>query len=74
MQIDEVVKTTETQDKNEPFSEWMGLEDAARYLGLHPKTVERKARLGSPKSGRSGHRYRFLKQWLDDYIINGGQS
>lgn len=41
---------------------------AAEYLGVHPKTMERMLRYGEVRSAKIGRRYRIRREWLEAYV------
>jgi excisionase family DNA binding protein len=49
-------------------AELMSTKDAANYLGLHHKTVEKMCREGGIEYIQIGERYRFKKADLDKFI------
>lgn len=44
------------------------VECAAKYLGLHPKTVCAYIREGKIRAARCGRCYRIRRQWLLDFL------
>lgn len=53
------------------------LPEAAVYLGYSPRTVRRFIGKGLIKYSRPGFRYRFKKDWLDEFMAcpsSGGAS
>lgn len=46
---------------------YMTTRQAAEYLQVHPRTIQRLAREGEVRSARVGRCFRFLVEWLDEY-------
>ena len=53
---------------------WLKTQDAAKYAGVHPKTLTELARLGKINHGSDGRTYRFLAEHIDSYLIANGRN
>ena len=51
---------------NEHEGAYLTTPEAAEYLRMHPKTLERLARAGEVRYARIGRRYLFKRTWLDE--------
>ena len=51
---------------NEHEGAYLTTSEAAEYLRMHPKTLERLARAGEVRHARIGRRYLFKRTWLDE--------
>jgi excisionase family DNA binding protein len=49
-------------------AEWLDVHGAADLTGLHPKTIQRKARLGELPCHRAGRLLRFRRGDLEAYL------
>ena len=58
--------------QKEPFPEVLTIEQAARYLQLHPQVVYRHVRAGTLPASRIGRTIRFKKSVLDDFLEKSG--
>ena len=56
------------------FEPPLDLEEAARVLGMHPKTLEGKAREHKIPAFKVGKRWRFRLSLLDKWLENGLKS
>jgi excisionase family DNA binding protein len=56
------------------FEPPLDLEEAARVLGMHPKTLEGKAREHKIPAFKVGKRWRFRLSSLDKWLENGLKS
>lgn len=45
---------------------------AAEFLGLHRKTVQRYCRDGILRSARCGRTYRVRREWILEFLDRGG--
>lgn len=59
-------------DAGEPFPEVMTIEQAARYLQLHPQVVYRHVRAGTLPASRIGRTIRFKRSVLDAFLEQTG--
>ena len=56
----------------EPFPEVMTIDQAARYLQLHPQVMYRHVRAGTLPASRIGRTIRFKKSVLDAFLERTG--
>lgn len=56
------------------MSELMTLEQTAEYLHLHPVTLRNKARKGELPAIKLGRQWRFVREQLEAWLLEGGQT
>ena len=69
--MDGIVREIEEELQQTP---WLGLRQAAAYVGCCEATLRRLARGGVVRHGKMEGRYRFHKADLDEYLRDGGED
>lgn len=50
---------------------WLNIRDAAAYCGFSAAYLRSLARAGKVKAVRPSGRYRFRREWLDEFMLGG---
>ena len=69
--IDERAGRTELDDIASP---WLTMAEAADYLHISTRTVERRREAGSLRAVYCDRHWLTHREWLDDYAMRGGRG